>query len=127
RWLAFVSTESGLSEVYIAPADDTGARRRVSAAGGVAPRWRRDGRELFYLTPDHTLVAIPVAAGRELQRGSPVALFKAIRFYESRGFGGDAIYEPSPDGQRFLINRVVEDASTKPITVLLNWTALLPK
>ncbi len=79
------------------------------------------------MTPDHSLVAVPVTLGRELQRGTPTALFKVSRFYESAGFWGNAVYEPTPDGQRFLVNRVVEDVSTKPITVLLNWTALLPE
>src|SRR4029453_19367500 len=49
RWLAFVSTESGANEVYVAPVDDARAKYRVSAAGGIAPRWGRDGKELLYI------------------------------------------------------------------------------
>jgi dipeptidyl aminopeptidase/acylaminoacyl peptidase len=67
RWLAFVSSESGRAEVYVGPVDDPGARRRVSRDGGLAPRWRRDGKELVYVDLSDTFVAVDTTLGDELK------------------------------------------------------------
>jgi hypothetical protein len=80
RWLAYQSNESGCTEVYIQPFLGTGSKAAVSTGGGIAPRWRRDGRELFYLAPDGSLIAVPVHAsadGNTLESGTPVRLFRA--------------------------------------------------
>ena len=75
------------------------------------PRWRRDGSELFYLAPDRRLMAVSVSQkGSRLETGPPRALFTLSTATR---------YEPSPDGQRFLVAAVVSEAS--PITVILNW------
>ena len=84
---------------------------QVSVGGGTLPRWRRDGGELFYLAPDKRLMAVSVTkSGSGLETGPPRALFT---------LSTTSSYEPSPDGQRFLVTAVVSAAS--PITVILNW------
>jgi Tol biopolymer transport system component len=127
RWLAFVSTESGAAEVYVAPVDDARAKVRVSAAGGIAPRWGPDGKELLYITPDGNLVSVPLVLGRLVQAGTPTMMFKLGSLYEAANLRGNAAYELTPDGQRLLVNRVLRDPAQAPLTVLTNWTALLTR
>jgi hypothetical protein len=96
---------------------------QISAAGGVSPRWRHDGREIFFLAPDGTLMAVPVsrAAGLSFEYGTPMPLFP------TRVVGGGSVsnnrpnYDVSRDG-RFLVNQSVDEASASPITVILNWS-----
>ena len=127
RWLAFVSTESGASEVYVAPVDDARAKYRVSATGGIAPRWGRDGKELLYITQDGNLVSVPLVVGPLVQRGTPTTMFKLDSLYDAANLRGNAAYELTPDGQRLLVNRVLRDSAQVPLTLLSNWTAQLPK
>jgi Tol biopolymer transport system component len=127
RWLAFVSTESGANEVYVAPVDDARAKYRISAAGGIAPRWGRDGKELLYITQDGNLVSVPLVVGPVVQRGTPTTMFKLDSLYDAANLRGNAAYELTPDGQRLLVNRVLRDSAQVPLTLLSNWTAQLPK
>jgi eukaryotic-like serine/threonine-protein kinase len=111
RWVAYFSDESGTNEVYVQTFPVPGAKVQVSVSGGFFPRWRRDGREIFYVTPNNQLMAVPmVTSGNRVETGPARPLF-AIR----GGFG----YEPSHDGQRFLVLLQASDAS--PINVILNW------
>jgi hypothetical protein len=90
------------------------------------PRWRPDGKELFYISPDQKLMAIPVKAGVAFEGGTPAALFDtAMRL----GPGGATrnLYQPAADGQRFLMNLPPEGAKAPPITVVINWQAGLKK
>ena len=89
------------------------------------PRWRRDQRELFYLSSDGTLTAVPIVNGPTLQFGAPMPLFQP----HILGFGPGVRqqYDVTHDGQRFLINAPTEDQSAFGITVVLNWPALLKK
>ncbi|MCA1589450.1 MAG: hypothetical protein LC734_03475, partial [Acidobacteria bacterium] len=114
RWVAFISNESGRDEIYVTNFEKPGERWRISASGGRSPRWRRDGKELFYLAPDKKLMSVPVKSDlATIQAGDPVALFKADSIVE-----GD--YDVTGDGQRFLIN--YSEAQARPFTVVLNWT-----
>ncbi len=127
RWIAYVSNESGRDEVYISGFPTVGGKVRVSTNGGVQPRWRPDGKELFYLSPDRKVMAVPVKADSTVEVGTPKALFD-VRFAP---IGSGAPYAPyqydaTADGQRFMINTPLENA-TVPITVVLNWTAGLKK
>ncbi len=92
--------------------------------GGVTPRWRRDGKELYYIAPDGALMAVSVAATRTApEMGAPVALFQPhIRNGGTLTIGIFWQYDVAPDG-RFLINVTVGDAVTAPITVIQNWQA----
>jgi serine/threonine protein kinase len=126
RWVAYASNESGQFQIYAQSFPDAaGGKWQVSTTGGVQPRWRRDGKELFYLAPDGTLMAVPMvppAAGRSVEAGSPVKLFSTSI---NAGQGGmlRQQYAVSSDGQRFLINAVPEAAAVAPITIVLNWKA----
>ena len=120
RWLAHVSDESGQPEVYVQPFPGPGERVRVSPAGGTLPRWRRDGRELFYQSADDQLIAVPVEPGGELELGPPSPLF------DLGAVGTDvrASFDVAADGQRFLVI-APERGSAPGAIVVLDWTAPL--
>jgi Tol biopolymer transport system component/tRNA A-37 threonylcarbamoyl transferase component Bud32 len=114
RWIAYTSEESGRSEVYLGAFPGPGAGFQVSPSGGGAPRWRRDGRELFYLAEDGALMAVEVRTAGAPETGVSRKLF------EPHPQALD--YDVSSDGQRFLI--VASGAeSSPPITLVQNWTA----
>jgi Tol biopolymer transport system component len=122
RWVAYQSNESGSYEVYIQSFPTASVRMQVSTRGGSQPRWRRDGRELFYIGLDNRLMAVSFsidAAGRP-QASAPIALFP------TRTAGGAVPnlqkqqFAVTKDG-RFLINASVESGSESPITLVLNW------
>jgi hypothetical protein len=121
RWIAYVSNESGADEVYVQPFPLSGGRWQISTGGGTVPRWRQDGRELFYVGADRNLMAVPVrTAGASLEPGIPNRLFPIPLF------SGVVIrdeYAPSADGTRFLVSRAPGDAVAVPITVVVNWRA----
>ena len=126
--VAFMSSETGKAEVFVAPVDNPDARKRVSVDGGLAPRWRQDGRELVYIDLTDTVMALDFTAGAVMNPGRPHPLFSAGRLFRNPGAGfGEPYYDLSSDGQTFLINRLVHDAAIEPITVVLNWPALLTK
>ena len=126
RWFAYVSNETGRLEVYVDRFPERGAKRLVSTQGGRWPRWRRDGTELFYLSPDEQLMAVPMKATTDrLDIGPPRALF-GIRPRPPVRLDAYS-YDVTPDGQRFVVNTLMEDAASNSITVVLNWTAGLPK
>jgi eukaryotic-like serine/threonine-protein kinase len=125
RWLAYTSYESGRDEVYVQSFPQPGDKRQVSTAGGMQPRWRADGKELFYLGADQNLMAVPVTTEGAFEAGSPKALFKTRLIPQ----GSQSVYFPTkydvmPDGRRFVIDGPPEDPGP-PITVVLNWPAAL--
>jgi serine/threonine protein kinase len=131
RWIAYDSNESGRFEVSVQPFPGPGGKWQVSTGGGVTPRWRRDGRELFYVAPDGALMAAPVRAssdGQALEPGEPARLFRVpIVLGGSVPDNLKHQYDVAADGQRFLINVTTEEASAVPITVVLNWMTALKK
>jgi serine/threonine protein kinase/Tol biopolymer transport system component len=122
RWIAFQSDESGQPEIYVQPFLRPGQKVRISTAGGVQARWRRDGKELFYLAPDQRLMAVPIQLDAKLPNavdvGTPVALFTTSLAGAPQN-GSGRHYIVSRDGQRFLMDTLGE--VTIPITVVLNW------
>ncbi len=93
----------------------------MSANGGDDPSWRADGRELYYRAPDFSLMAVPVTAGATFATGSPQALFRArFALINARG-----LYRPAADGQRFLVMTTPGRETVPPVTVVLNWAAVL--
>jgi serine/threonine protein kinase len=101
----------------------------ISTTGGAQVRWRRDGKELFYIALDGRLMAVPVefpASSQTVEPGRPVALFETHIGGAVQGFNKQQ-YVVSSDGQRFLMNVSADQATTAPITVLVNWTAGLKK
>ena len=129
RLMAYMSDETGTFEVYVAPFPAAGNwwRKRISNNGGGHPRWRRDGKELFYIAPDGTLMAVTVNSADAFEASAPRTLFK------TRIAGIDSLVRPlnltnyavTADGQRFLITSEDEDTPPSSITVLLNWPAAL--
>jgi len=122
HWLAFISRESGRYEVYVEPFRRRGERVRASVSGGGQPKWRGDGRELFYLSPDGALMAVDVrkgATGPDL--GIPTVLVSARALgavVEGPDFDDYAV---TADGQRFLVKRSVEPRAGQRVHVLLDW------
>jgi len=133
RWVAYTSNESGRYEVYIQSFPKPSGKWQVSNGGGAHPRWRRDGKELFYVASDRKMMAAPIAistgADSTVEAGAPVMLF------EARTLIGTEIvlvfrqqYDVTADGQRFLMNVEAEGASAaSPFTVVLNWQAGLKR
>ena len=123
KLVAYSSNESGIFEVHVQTFPPTDRQWTVSTTGGYEPRWRADGREMYYLSLDQKLMAVAVGPGPSF--GAPTALFPV------RVAGGVSAprthYVPSRDGRRFLINTPIGDAAMAPITVVLNWTAGLKK
>jgi eukaryotic-like serine/threonine-protein kinase len=125
RWMAYSSDESGRWEVYVRAFPSGGARWQISTDGGVEPRWGRDGKELFYVAPDGTLMTVAVQLA-EFQASVPRALFKT-RF---AAFGADRWrpeYAPAGGGHRFLVNTLVDETEPLPVTILLNWPAVFSR
>ena len=126
--MVYTSNESGTKEVYVQPFPmSTGGKWAVSNGGGSQPRWSRDGKELFYFTPDSTLMAVSVdTKGGTFQPGVPKALFRApVLGGTGGGAGSSWRWDISPDGKRFLINTALEDSAALPVTVVLNWQSAL--
>ncbi len=121
RWVAYDSDVSGTSEIYVRPFRESGGTWRVSSRGGRTPSWRGDGREIYYLAPDSTLMAAPVTGVAPFRTASPVPLFN-IASPEST----DTYYDVFPDGKRFIVNQRIS-SKEEPINVLVNWVATLRK
>jgi eukaryotic-like serine/threonine-protein kinase len=125
RWIAYNSNESGTSQVYVRPFLASGGQRMVSTNGGSLPKWRADGKELFYLGADRKLMAVDVNEGDStITFGSPKPLFETRAVPAAPG---SSLYAPSRDGQRFLLITPVEESSPSPLTVVVNWTAGLKR
>jgi eukaryotic-like serine/threonine-protein kinase len=122
RWIAFASNESGRWEIYTAAFPSFSEKKQVSSGGGMNPLWRRDGRELFYLTQDGKLMTMDVKTGAAFETGPPKLLFQTSIQADPRWDR----YAVSADGQKFLYGEPVESAAP-PIHVVLNWAEGLGK
>ena len=126
NWIAYASDESGRFEVYVRPFPAGGTASLISIAGGTQPEWRRDGRELFYVTPNGELIAVPVTTDHAVfSAGTPRALFTVDLPEPSAPFPND--YAVTADGQRFLVNTIVDPPTRSSLTVVVNWRAELQK
>ncbi|MFI5182561.1 MAG: protein kinase [Thermoanaerobaculia bacterium] len=118
RWAAYISSESGRSEIYVRAFPGPGGKWQISTAGGIQPRWRADGKELYYVAPGGWLTAVPVRTNPSFEKGTPQALF------QTRGRRTNiAQYDVFPDGQRFIVNTVIVEKSGSPLTLVQNWLA----
>jgi Tol biopolymer transport system component len=122
RWLAYNSMESGRSEVYVEPYHRDGERVRVSIDGGGQPKWRSDGREMFFTSIDGQLMSVAFRG-----RGDRAEVDLPTTLFEIGGFQGPDYddYAPSADGQRFLVKVAVDQAQRARMHVVMNWPSLL--
>ena len=132
RWIAYSSDESGIYQVYVQSFPAGAGKFQVSTSGGSQPRWRRDGKEIFYIGADGRLTAVDVKKEARFGAGAPHPLFDAQ--IPSGGPGtavyGTFDYDVTADGKRFLASSVAIDranAAPTPITVIVNWTAALKR
>ena len=123
KWIAYQSNESGRVEIYVQPFPGPGNKWPISTNGGSQVRWRRDGKELFYVALDGRLMAVPIRVASNAQApdiGEPVTLFAPALGGAVQQADYRHQYMVSSDGQRFLVATVSEEANS-PITVILNW------
>jgi hypothetical protein len=121
QWMAYSSTESGRSEVYVIRFPDGGDRRPISTSGGYMPQWRADGRELFYRDKQR-MMSVAITPGPVLKVGVPTVLFEANSLPGETEWQSYAV---APNG-RFLLNTVVERTSP-PLTIVSDWRAGLSR
>ncbi|HXT86354.1 MAG TPA: protein kinase, partial [Verrucomicrobiae bacterium] len=123
RWVAYTSDESGQEEVYVAPFLHGSGKWLISTNGGTRPRWRRDGRELFYLSLDSKMMSAGISEGpASVSVGEVRSLFQT-NSAPTNGW----LYDVSADGKKFLIVSEAVQKSSAPLTVVTNWPALLKK
>jgi hypothetical protein len=112
--------------VYVRPFPFTaGSKQSVSTDGGYSPRWRPDGKELFYVAPDRQLMTVAVSSLNPLRLGTPEPLFELPVQTPGRAFT-ESPFDVSADGKRFLVGRVIRSAG-QPLTVVLDWTSALQR
>jgi hypothetical protein len=125
--MAYVSDETGTPEVYLTSYPGVHGKWRISTDGGSGPEWRRDARELYYVSATHRLMAVPIRVDDRPEIGAPAPLFDLPRVPlapEDEPALEEHQYAPSSDGQRFLVRVPVGEAQLPPATVVLNWTAM---
>ena len=125
RFVAYTSDERGKWEVYVQTFPASGGKWIVSVNGGAQPRWRRDGKELFFIAPDRKMMAADVKLeGSVFEAGVPKVLFQTnvVSYPNPRN-----VYDVSADGQRFIIVTPPEETSSTPIIVVANWTTDLKR
>lgn len=115
KWIAYTSNQSGRDEVYIRPYPFSGDQWQISTAGGNQPKWRRDGKELFYSALDGKMMAVSIRTIPKFEPGIPQILFQ---------MPSSNAYEVAGNGQRFLLNSILDD-SPSAITITLNWPSLI--
>jgi eukaryotic-like serine/threonine-protein kinase len=134
RWVAYTSKESGREEVYVVPFDASrvlntgsgsaaangGGKWQISASGGRCPRWRSDGKEIFYLSSDNQMMAAEIE-----ERGNSIKLRPAQALFRAAVSSSFSPYDVTPDGKKFVINTLIEQDT--PLTLVVNWTANLKK
>jgi Tol biopolymer transport system component/DNA-binding winged helix-turn-helix (wHTH) protein len=124
RWVAYSSNESGRWQVYVVPFLGPGARFQISTDGGQQPRWRRDGKELFFLSKDRRLMAAAVKTGSTFEFSPASPLFET-HAHEPLTAEEFFTYDVSPDGKRFLVNAVEEQTNPHAVDIILNWASQL--
>ena len=119
--MAYASDESGRYEVYVQTFPATGGKWQISIGGGEQPSWRRDGKELFYVGEGQKLIVVTVDASSPTFRASTRR--ELFQMHSPVNIWTRNEYAATPDGQRFLVNTLVESSASSPITVVINWSA----
>jgi serine/threonine protein kinase/Tol biopolymer transport system component len=126
KWIAYTSNESGSWEVYVSPFPEPTTKWQVSSGGGTQPRWRQDGKELFYLSTEGKMMSVAVRSSSSFEAGVPTSLFQT---HIRQGISAAELfsYDVAADGQRFLVNTKVDEPNPAPLFVILNWASELQK
>jgi serine/threonine protein kinase len=119
EWVAYASDESGAWEIYVSSFPGATGKWQVSRGGGTEPRWRADGKEIFYISPGGMLMAVPVSEGSGFSTGAPMPLFQ-IHGRAPISSTDVFTYDVAKDGKRFLVNRYVKPEHVQPLTILLH-------
>jgi eukaryotic-like serine/threonine-protein kinase len=124
KWVAYASDESGSWEIYVTTFPGAAGKWQVSRGGGTEPRWRGDGKEIFYIGPTGMLFAVPVMSQAGFSTGVPVSLFQ---FHGRAAISSTDVfsYDVAKDGKRFLVNRYVKPEKVTPLTIVLQTAAEL--
>jgi len=126
KWVAYASNESGDWEIYVTTFPTAAGKWQVSRGGGTEPRWRGDGKEIFYIGAGSTLTAVPVSSAGTFAASNPTPLFRTqLRAQVSST--DQFSYDVTSDGQRFLVNRYAKPAQVAPLHIILNATAAVTK
>lgn len=123
KWVAYASNERGKGEIYVTSFPEPQGKWQVSTGGGEQPRWRGDGKELFYLSSNNNMMVAPVTIGAKFDSGTPIPLFQANP-REQLSLNDVFVRR---DGKEFLINTRVRQAETVPMSVVPNWDAKVNK
>ena len=122
KWIAYTSTTAGRPEIYVSRFPEGTGKWQLSTVGGNSPRWSHDGKELFFMSPDRNIMRVPVTSGAgSFEAGTPVALFRSNAVFNN-GYS----YEPTVDGQRFLVNSL-DAQDSLPLVMVVNWKTELKK
>jgi Tol biopolymer transport system component len=121
KWVAYCSNESGEYRVYVVPFPGPGGKWQVSSGDGRGPLWRRDGKEIFYLSADNKLMVVKVEAS-----GGSFAAGEARALFDSHSYGVFGRYDVSADGQRFVV-AYEGSQSSNTLTSVVNWPAELKR
>jgi len=123
KWLAYSSDESGKREVFVVSFPQGGGKWQVSSGGGSQPRWRADGKGLFYISEDNKLMSVEIQ-----EQGASLAIGKTQTLFQSNAFTGTgASYDVTSDGRKFIVASPLAPTSTTPLTLVTNWSAALKK
>jgi Tol biopolymer transport system component len=116
KWVAYTSDESGQAEVYVRPFPGPGGKWQISTDGGEFPRWRQDGKELYFMNRTEKLLAAEVHL-----EGSTVTIGKVNPLFNTKPIMAGSVYDVNADGSKFLINTRIDPESSAPITLVINW------
>jgi Tol biopolymer transport system component len=119
KWVTYASDESGTWEIYVTSFPGAAGKWQVSRGGGTEPRWRGDGKEIFYIAPSGVLMAVPVNSEGTFVTGTPAPLFQ-VHGRAPISSTDLFTYDVAKDGKRFLVNRYVKPEHVAPLTILLN-------
>ena len=128
HWMAFTTDESGRRDVYVQPFPAGEGRWKISIAGGEQPRWRGDGKELFFAGADGKIVAAAVkakyGATRSFEAEAPQPLFDSHLAPSPANNASE--YDVTADGMRFLVTTIAGSASAPVLNVVANWSRSIP-
>jgi Tol biopolymer transport system component len=122
RWVAYRSNESGRDEIYVKPFPGPAGRWQVSTGGGTRPKWRRDGKELFYMGDDDKIMSAEIR-----MKGTAIEVGTVKPLFQARAQRPGSLYDATADGQRFLVNTSVVEQASSPVTLVVNWPAGVKK